>query len=340
MMPKLFTFLQRHRRLLAIIPTIAIGVSTSHWLGLFQTPEWRIRDTWFRLRSAPEAAAEIVIVTIDEQDIASVNSWPIPDWALADLLDQIRQQQPRAIGLDLYRDLPVGTGHDRLKRIFQTTPNLIGVEKLQGDRVKPPPELAKRDQVGVADLVLDGDRHVRRALLTMGDEHNPEIVRAGLATQVALKYLAGEKIELLPIDAESQTYRLGQAIFQPLEAGEAGYRDEDMGGYQILLNWHGSEQGFTTVSMRDVLAGKVPSGLMRDRMVFIGSNAISTNDFFATPFSSSWLSTKRPTPGVVIHANIAQQLVNAAKRGQRNLQGFRTAPLRSGLWAGQWQQWH
>ncbi|MGB3651754.1 MAG: ATP-binding protein, partial [Rivularia sp. (in: cyanobacteria)] len=50
--------------------------------------------------------------------------------------------------------------------------------------------------------------------------------------------------------------------------------------------------------------------------------AESTNDFFGTPFSSSWLTTGDPTPGVVIHANIALQLVEGAKTGKGNLKGF------------------
>ena len=74
--------------------------------------------------------------------------------------------------------------------------------------------------------------------------------------------------------------------------------------------------------MRDVLAGRVPAGLMRDRMVFIGSTAASTNDFFSTPFSASGRSAQKPTPGVVVHANIAHQLIRGAKTGKATLRGF------------------
>ncbi|MBD2202497.1 CHASE2 domain-containing protein [Calothrix sp. FACHB-1219] len=318
---KFQTIIQRTRSILIITPTVALTVIVGQSLGFFNLLEWKIRDEWVRQRSLETIAEEIVIVSIDEKDIQSVRKWPVPDWALAKLLDKIRAQQPRVIGLDIYRDLPEGTGHEELLKVFRTTPNLIGVEKITGERVKPPPELKKLDRVGLADLVLDGDRFVRRALLTAIDAQEQDTLKAGLATMVALKYLETDKISLESIDPQQQKFQLGKAIYVPLSNQEAGYADADIGGYQILLNWHGSEVAFRTVSMRDVLAGKIPANLMRDRMVFIGSFASSTNDFFSTPFSSG-LSAQKPTPGVVIHANIAHHLVTSAKTGEGTLHGI------------------
>ncbi|MEA5574604.1 CHASE2 domain-containing protein [Calothrix sp. UHCC 0171] len=319
---KFQTFIQKTHSILIIIPSVALTVIAGQSLGLFNLPEWKLRDKWIRMKSQETIADEIVIVTIDERDIQSVGKWPVPDWSLAKLLEKIKEQKPRSIGLDLYRDLPEGTGHEQLVEIFRTTPNLIGVEKITGERVNPPPELKKKDQVGLADLVLDGDRHVRRALLTAEDAKEDGKIKAGLATRMALKYLEADKISLELVDEKQLKFQLGKAIYQPLKNQEAGYSDGDVGGYQILLNWHGSEVAFKTVTMRDVLAGKIPANLMGDRMVFIGSTATSTNDFFGTPFSSSLLSAQKPTPGVVIHANIALQMVRGAKIGNTTIHGI------------------
>ena len=331
---KLKYFLKKNRSICIITPTVTAAIVFAQGVGLFNLSEWQTRDWFFRLRSQLESkqdlAAKVVVVTIDEKDIQSVGKWPIPDAALADLLDKIRKQNPRSIGLDLYRDLPEGKGHEQLVKVFETTPNLFGVEKITGEKVKPPPELKKKGQVGIADLVLDGDRQVRRALLTAVDKDDKNTDKPALGTLVALKYLAAEKIELEAIDAKQQKYRLGKQIHVPLEVGEAGYTKADSGGYQILLNWYGSDKAFTKVSMRDVIAGKIPKDIMRDRMVFIGSTAESTNDFFATPFSSSFLTAGNPTPGVIIHANIALQLVEGAKTGKANLKGF--SPTNFMIW--------
>lgn len=331
---KVQTFIRRTRSVLIITPSVALSIMAGQAVGLFNLPEWQIRDAWVRQRSQQQLADEIVIVTIDEKDIQSVGKWPIPDLELAQLLAKIQAQRPRSIGLDLYRDLPEGKGHEQLVRIFQTTPNLIGVEKVIGERVKPPPELRKRDQVGLADLVLDGDRHVRRALLTAEDPAEAGTIKAGLATRVALQYLEVEGVTLESVDPQQQKFQLGKATYVPLKDQEAGYTDSNLGGYQILLDWYGSETSFRTVPMRDVLAGKVPVTLMRDRMVFIGSTATSTNDFFNSPFSSSWLSAQKPTPGVVIHANIAHQLVRGARTGQATITSF--SGLAFALWILLW----
>lgn len=323
MWSKLKSFFKLNRSIFIITPAVSAAVVIAQGVGLFNLSEWQTRDLFFVLRSQleePQDSTQVVIVTIDEKDIQSVGEWPIPDAELADLLEKIRLQKPRAIGLDIYRDLPEGKGHKELVKVFQTTPNLFGVEKMIGGRVKPPPELKKQGQVGLADLVLDGDRHVRRALLTVKDDKENEAEKGGLATLVALKYLEAEGISLELFDEKLEKFKLGKQIHTPLMNLEAGYSETD--GYQILLNWYGPEKAFTTVSMRDVIAEKIPKDMMRDRMVFIGSTAESTNDFFGTPFSSEWLTTGTPTPGVVIHANIALQLVHGAKTGNANLRGL------------------
>jgi CHASE2 domain-containing sensor protein len=204
--------LYRYRRIVLLTPTVTIGVIAMQHFGLFNRSEWQVRDYLVQQRtgqtkfdpnatnrSGQATADQIVVVTIDEKDIQTVKEWPIPDDALADLLEKIRAQNPRAIGLDLYRDLPVGKGYDRLAKVFETTPNLIGVENIIGDRVKPSPILKAKEQVAIADLVLDDDRYIRRVMLTAMDpkEADPKKAeKAGLATHVALKYLEADGINL------------------------------------------------------------------------------------------------------------------------------------------------
>ncbi|MEN8447460.1 MAG: CHASE2 domain-containing protein, partial [Cyanobacteria bacterium J06555_13] len=225
-------------------------------------------------------------------------------------------------GLDIYRDLPEEPGYDQLVNVFQTTPTLIGVEKIIGNRVDPPPALAEVGQVGLADLVLDADRKVRRALLTAEDAEEDGAIKAGLATQAALQYLAGEEIALESVDPEQQLFQLGKAQFQPLRSREAGYTKEELGGYQILLNWRGRADAFITVPMQDVITGQVDPALMRDRLVFIGTIAPSTNDFLETPYSSTWgVSGRQVLAGVFVHANIASQLIQSALHGRVGMVG-------------------
>jgi CHASE2 domain-containing sensor protein/nitrogen-specific signal transduction histidine kinase/DNA-binding NarL/FixJ family response regulator len=330
--------LDRYRRIVLLTPTVVLGVIAMQHFGGFNRSEWQVRDYLVLQRTGqtkfdPQAtsrpgqatADQIVVVTIDEKDIQTVKEWPIPDDALATLLEKIRAQNPRAIGLDLYRDLPVGKGYDRLAKVFETTPNLIGIENIIGDRVKPSPILKAKEQVAIADLVLDDDRYIRRALLTVMDpkEADPDKAqKAGLATHVALKYLEADGINLEMVDAKTEQYQLGKARFQQLQVGDAGYQAHHGGGYQVLLNWYGNENAFRRVAMRDVIAGNIPADLMQGRMVFIGSIAESINDFFSTPYGNLKGAKRDSTPGVIVHANIAHQLVESAKVAPRTIVGF------------------
>ncbi|MDY6781884.1 MAG: CHASE2 domain-containing protein [Cyanobacteriota bacterium] len=312
-------FLERY----AIAPSVAVAIIAANSLGAFNLLERSLRDQFFRLRPRESQEEKVVIVTIDEPDIQEIGDWPIPDKILAEAIAKLKAQQPRAIGLDLYRDIPEEPGHEQLVEEFRSTPNLIGVEKVTGNRVAPSPVLKELGQVALADLVLDADQSVRRGLLSSQDG---EQVKPGLAARLALMYLEEEGISVETINAEQQKLRLGQALFTPLGNGEAGYRHSDLGGYQILTNWRGPTSTFPTVSIRDVLNGRIRENLMRDRVVLIGSIATSTNDFFETPYSRSAALTPQPrTPGVVIHANLVSQLVRAATEGRTLLRGWPTS---------------
>ncbi len=318
----------RSRRCLSVAPIVTLSIVGIQAIGGFNLPEWEARDTFFRVRSQqnPKEQSEIIVVTIDEQDLQQVGDWPIPDSVLAQLITKIRAQKPTAIGMDLYRDLPVGKGYDDLKKVFQTTPALIGVEKIIGDRVPPPPELKKLGQVGLADLTLDGDRRIRRALLTADDEKENKTIKPGLATQVALLHLKTKGIELKVTDEAKNYYQLGKTHYRQIANSEGGYVNQDLGGYQIFLNWYGDSTKFKQVKMRDILADRISPDTLRDRMVLIGSIAQSTNDFFGSPYSQSWFGGDQPTSGVLIHANIAHQLTTGALQQSTQLQSF-TAPL-------------
>ncbi|AFY40667.1 integral membrane sensor hybrid histidine kinase [[Leptolyngbya] sp. PCC 7376] len=322
------SFFQDIHRPLLIVCGVAIAVGVSNSLGLFDLLEWNARDEFFRFRPREPVDDRIVVVTIDEPDIQAVGDWPIPDETLAELITAIHQQEPRVIGLDLYRDLPEEPGHQQLLEVYKNTPELIAIEKITGSRVAPPPILADLGRVAIADLVLDSDSNLRRILLSAQDSQD-ESIKAGLGAQLAILYLESEDISLEAIDPDKQTVQLGQSVYQPMRPGTAGYSKGDLGGYQILMNWRGSGDRFPQVSMSDMLAGKVKPDLMRDRIVLIGSIAPSTNDFFETPYSGSWRSYKTPPmAGVFLHANISSQLISGALEGRRGLLGWSS-----------WQQW-
>jgi CHASE2 domain-containing sensor protein/class 3 adenylate cyclase/CheY-like chemotaxis protein/nitrogen-specific signal transduction histidine kinase len=317
---KLKAPMQRWRRILIIAPSIAGLVIAGSHVGLFNLLEWSIRDRWFRLRPPEPIDERIVIVTIDESDIQYVKNWPMSDRVMAKLIRQIQAQQPRGIALDIYRDLPVEPGHQELVKVFQSTPNLIGIEKVTQPPIAPPPALAKLGQVAANDLVPDADGKIRRGLVIVGKQDGS--IREGFGVKLALMYLEQEKnkIELQVLGEKQKIYGLGKAIFKPLTGQEGEYKKADTGGYQVLLNYLGGLNHFPNISMTDVLENRIPPELMRDRLVLIGAKAPSLNDNYQTPYSSNLLTAGELMPGVVIHANLTSQVLSAALDGRLMLQ--------------------
>ncbi|MBR8835576.1 MAG: CHASE2 domain-containing protein [Stigonema ocellatum SAG 48.90 = DSM 106950] len=302
------------RCLFMTAPTVAICVIAGGMAGLFQLLEWNAMERFLALRPAEPPDKRILIVTIDEQDITQSGQWPIPDVILAKLIIKLKAQKPVAIGLDIYRDLPVEPGYQELVGVMKSMPNLIGVKKMVGDQVSPSPTLSKLDQIALADLVLDTDGKVRRGLLSAGDGEGKILL--GLGPRVSLMYLKSKGISLQALDKTGSSLQLGKAVFTPLTSEEFCYRGADAGGYQIVLNYRGFQEDFDTVKMRDVLNNSVSSELVRDRIVLIGTTAKSINDFFNVGYSRNKDDEGERMAGVVIHANLTSQILSAALDGR------------------------
>jgi adenylate cyclase len=327
------------RGVLITAPSVAALVIALRFTGLLQLLELAALDQLFLLRPAEPADSRLAIIEINESDVRELGArgqWPIPDAVLARVLENVKKQQPQAIGLDLYRDLPIQPGHPDLVKVFETTPNLIGVQKVgentDSSPVPPPPILKQHNQVGVNDFPLDGDGKVRRGLLYATTKDNETI--PSFALQLALIYLKPHGIVDKPAATNANYLQLGPAVFPTFEANDGGYVRAQAEGYQVLLNFRGSIEKFQALSILDVLDNKMPPNLLRGRIVLIGSTAESLKDIFYTPYTSSLFRPSRRMTGVAIHANLISQILSAAL-GDRPL--IKTWPnLLEWLWILNW----
>jgi PAS domain S-box-containing protein len=291
---------------------LVIGLSYTGWL---QVLEWACFDQFIRLRPVEPPDQRVVVVGINESDIQQLGQWPISDQILASVLQKIKAQHPRVIGLDLYRDLPIEPGSSNLSQVFESTPNLIGIEKVLGRSVSPPPVLESRQQVAIADLIVDQDGKIRRGLLSidMGTAKTTQ-QKFSFGLKLALAYLEPEKIAPQQIGT-SKRFQLGQVIFSPLNPNSGGYIGADTAGYQVLLNLRKSNCkdaslncAFILVSLMDVLEDRLAPNLMHDRIVIIGSVAPSLGDRFYTSYSVN----DSVQTGVEIHAELTSQIISSA----------------------------
>jgi adenylate cyclase len=304
-------------------------------LGLLQVWEWAAYDQYMRLRPPEPQDQRIAIVGIDERDIQSLGQPILADGVYAELIEKLKARQPRVIGLDIFRDIPIEPGHDQLVKVFESTPNLVGIEKVVGETkreiVAPPPTLKAKGQVGANDLIVDADNKVRRGLISV-DKPSGETVYS-FSLHLALRYLEIEEIqpEMIP---GSQNWKLGETVFRRFQPNDGGYVRADAGGYQILLNYRGGAKHFQIVSLEDVLNHRLPPDWGRDRIILIGVVGDSFPDFFTTPYSSGLFSGVKPMAGVEVHANLTSQIISAAMDGRPLIQTV--SEVVEGVWIFLW----
>ena len=281
---------------------------------MFDILEWGLRDRFFRLRSPEPIDRRVVIISVDST---------ISDADLAKLITQLKTYSPSAIGLALYQQPSEDYGSDDLSELLATYPKLIGVEKVLRNKIDPPPELVGSDRLAISNLVLDRDLTVRRALLSLIDPQD-NALKHSLGTQLARLHLEQQDLTLKTLDAETQTFRWGNAVFSPMRRGQGGYPEGDLGGYQILLNWRGPAASFAAVSLSDVFTRKVDPSLIAGHMVLIGPDA-SIESPVQTPFGFD-----NTVPNFVVQANIASQITSAVLDGRKLLTSWRA------LWQWLW----
>ncbi len=291
-------------------PVIAGLVILLRFSGLLQSWEWSVYDQYTRLRPSEPRDQRIAIVGLDEDDMKYIDQGYVPDQVYANLIEKLVAMKPLAIGLDIYRDLPFEPGHKRLVELFANTPNLIGIEKVVGDEslesVAAHPILKEKNRVAANDLILDQDNIIRRSLLVVKDSQGKPVYALGLF--LAMFYLDSQGISPKIVEGTNNWWKFNETLFKPLAKNDGGYVRADAGGYQIFLNYRGSNRSFEIVSFQDILTDKLPKNWGRDRIILIGSVGESFKDLLSTPYT---LSPSQRMSGVEIHAHITSQIMSA-----------------------------
>lgn len=91
--------LLRRGILLALLGLAVLAVL--HAGGLFNLPDLKVRDLWFRLRGERTASDRIAIVEIDDETISAYGGWPLSRDVYALLLVALEEAGATAVGFDL-----------------------------------------------------------------------------------------------------------------------------------------------------------------------------------------------------------------------------------------------
>lgn len=322
---------RQYGSILSTIPIVAVSVCAMQPLGLLRDVDWSVNDMTLRMRPQAPVDESIVIVYADEADVVDL-LWPLSDRILTDLLKRIDAAEPIAVGLDIFRDIPVGSEAEfqELHRFMSTMESLYGIDHLATNQFKvvaPPPMLKAQERVGFANLPVDADLRIRRLMLSW-KAPGADKFRSSLALLLAERYLAQRhNIKTEIVNPETFKVRLGAVEFTPLSADRGYYHSsaaDQIDGYQIPFDYRGQSDRFRTISMSEVLAGNYEPDFFRDRIVLIGAIAPSLKDNFNTPHESKWFlvegQKQQFMSGVVIHANAVSYLVSIATGTRSPLQ--------------------
>ncbi|NET59025.1 MAG: CHASE2 domain-containing protein [Symploca sp. SIO2E6] len=299
----------KHPALVASL-TVTSLLLIGRQLGFPEPLERSAYDRLLQLRPALPPDERLLVVEISEEDLQSLEEWPMTDKLMNQLLGQLEQYQPAVIGVDIFRDIPVPPGHHQLSNRLKNSDRIIPICSREQGGGTPQPSIVPQDRIGLSDLPIDPNGIVRRGLLFDYNTTDGCTTHYSFSFQLARRYLEQKGIQPETIKQDQQEYlKLGEVIFKPLLPHSGAYQKADTGGYQILLNYRSSDSPGRKVTLTEVLNNQIDPSWVKDRIVLIGVSAPSLKDNFYTPYSFAQKQIQQ-MPGVMIHGQLVSQILS------------------------------
>jgi adenylate cyclase len=315
--------LARSRFAVSLLITAAVFASVmgARSVGLLEELELGAFD-WL-LRSRPVLELEdnpVVLIKLREEEVQKYGH-PLCDARMAVAIEKLRALDAIAIGVDIYRDIPIPTCTGQLgDRGLPETGTDLAEAALRDDRVvmlakpleippiAPPKFLEGTGQIAVPDLDVDANGIVHRAFILY---HHEDVPYYSLSLQLVLRYLRERGIFPANDPERPELIRIGETAVPVFQPDDGGYHDEEAGGYQYLLDFALGPGGFPSYSLADLYADSIPAEAVRGKIALLGTDSPSVKDHFSTPYSAA--HPDDPTMiGMEIHAHAVSQLIRFA----------------------------
>lgn len=281
--------------------------------------EERVADWLWQITASTERERRIILIDVDEPSLRQLGPWPWSRQRLEELSNHLAAEGaalqvfdmvfPSTMENDQSFARTLHKNHAVLAQVFALEDN-TGAASGQVSGALPwaacPPGLPQArghiaNHPGLAELPVG---HITPGIEADGViRHQPAIICDQNRAYPALFIAA-----------------LGQALLQPelrLETGRGllgpdwqlhgpsltrdGLPLDAQGSARIP--WTLQPEAFISLSAADILAGRVPQGLLNNAWVLIGSTALGLNDRIATPFSAS-------SAGLMIHAQLLRGVLD------------------------------
>lgn len=271
------------------------------WSGLVLQADRLIQDHLLALGKRSVDQSQVVIVGLDDKSISRLGRWPWSRALHAELIDQISAARPRAIGLDLLLTEAAQPEDDRLLAASIAASGKVVMPVLMQNAnglatMMPPVEPLRKasNRLGHVHLDIDDDGIERGVYLREG----PDTGELTLHFAAAMAAVADPSFDAKTLPGVSGAGRVyvDDVTGQSLVWHRAN---------RIVIPFAGPAHHFPRLSYVDVLEGRVPPEVLRDKYVLVGATAVGLGDNYATPMSRSG----QLMPGVEVIANILDGLL-------------------------------
>jgi adenylate cyclase len=316
---------------LCIALAMASALAALHSIGFrpLAALESRAFDARLALRGTQTASDEVIVVSVDDASLAEIGRWPWTRPQVGELLARINAGGPKVIGVDLVQSEPTagaagGADDSRLVEAVRDAHRIVLGYYFDFRRVaQEGPEtpydgesayaLVQRSPGAYEDAVKQGRKVVRNlpALTAVAGglgyfNFVPET--DGLFRRAMLAIRFHDRV-VLPLSLAMLQFawpdRPTAIRFGPLGVESVRIGDIELPVRRdglMMINYRGPGHTFRYISAADVLTGRTPPDVFRDKYVVLGISAIAVADIRATPVDAS-------LPGVEIHATLLDNIL-------------------------------
>lgn len=281
-------------------------------------------DFRFQLRNfmaPPVVPRNIVIVEVDEKSLERYGRWPWSRVRQAKLIERIVKAQPSVLAVDIFYPERESRKADAalaktLGKARGTIVLAAGFDVVPEKAVEPPDFLLDnallniKDQSRLAQAPVVNKPKTSIAQLSsqamLGHVYSPSDLDGKLRWEYLYIKYADDVYPSLSLMTAAQALGKTAADIvvyagRGVQVGDTFIPVEPAG--RMRVDYLGRDRTLHYISAADVLSGTYQPSDLKDKVVFLGTSAISTYDFVVTPFSARM-------PGVEKNATVVENILN------------------------------
>jgi adenylate cyclase len=257
------------------------------------------------MRGAIPGNPDIGIIAIDDKSIAELGRFPWSRVQYVKLLDRLSQAGVKVVLFDEFFPEPENAKTDKafaaaLKKagnvVLATSFKFDNDFNVIGQTISIPELQSNAAGVGHINFFPDGDGINRRNFLVI-EKDGKLVPTLGLAGAM---YALNEHT----LTANEFDISLGERRI-PVNSNH----------HTIWINFTGGPEHYPRYSFTDIVNGRIPASELKGKVLFVGATALGVYDMRVTPFHGN-------TPGVEVHAAIADSIISQRYISQTELEGL------------------